>query len=137
MRKNIWENIAKSFDIPLDREFIIDELAHQSAVYKFTQNGFICSDCNRDVSGILMQILSGKLTVTPKPWKPKAGDKYYHVEESISGDLYIETIEWKNDMADFCAYHCGNYFKSKEEAKAQMYELRSTLCKYYTEKDKE
>lgn len=136
MRKNVWENIAKSFNMPLGREFTIDEL-EQSLVYKFTQNGLVRVDCDLFNPNVVLRILSGELSITPKPWKPKVGDKYYHVEESINGGLYIETIKWNNDMTDYCAYRCGNCFASEEEANAQMYKLRSTLCEYYSKKENE
>ncbi len=136
MRKNVWENIAKSFNMPLGREFTIDEL-EQSLVYKFTQNGLVRVDCDLFNPNVVLRILSGELSITPKPWKPKVGDKYYHVEESINGELYIETIKWNNDMTDYCAYRCGNCFASEEEANAQMYKLRSTLCEYYSKKENE
>ena len=136
MRKNVWENIAKSFNMPLGREFTIDEL-EQSLVYKFTQNGLVRVDCDLFNPNVVLRILSGELSITPKPWKPKVGDKYYHVEESINGELYIETIKWNNDMTDYCAYRCGNCFAREEEANAQMYKLRSTLCEYYSKKENE
>lgn len=136
MRKNVWENIAKSFNMPLGREFTIDEL-EQSLVYKFTQNGLVRVDCDLFNPNVVLRILSGELSITPKPWKPKVGDKYYHVEESINRKLYIETVKWNNDMTDYCAYRCGNCFASEEEANAQMYKLRSTLCEYYCKKENE
>ena len=136
MRKNVWENIAKSFNMPLGREFTIDEL-EQSLVYKFTQNGLVRVDCDLFNPNVVLRILSGELSITPKPWKPKVGDKYYYVKESINGALYIETIKWNNDMTDYCAYRCGNCFASEEEANAQMYKLRSTLCEYYSKKENE
>ncbi len=135
MKKNVWENIAKSFGIPLEREFVIEEL-FEIGTYKFTKNGLERTDCDKmPCSDILPRILSGELSIIPKPWKPKVGDKYYYVGESISGGLYIETIKWNNNITDYCAYRCGNYFASEEEAEAQMYELRYTLSKYYTEKE--
>ena len=135
MKKNVWENIAKSFGIPLEREFVIEEL-FEIGTYKFTKNGLERTDCDKmPCSDILPRILSGELSIIPKPWKPKVGDKYYYVEESISEGLYIETIKWNNNITDYCAYRCGNCFASEEEAEAQMYELRYTLSKYYTEKE--
>ena len=134
MKKNIWEIIANQYGIPLEREFTIEEL-EQSLVYKFTKNGLVRVDCDLFNPNVVLQILSGELSITPKPWKPKVGDKYYYVAESISGELYIETLKWNNDMTDYCAYRCGNCFASEEEANAQMYKLRSTLCDYYSRKD--
>ena len=134
MKKNIWKKIANQYGIPLEREFTIDEL-EQSLVYKFTQNGIVRVDCDLFNPNVVLRILSGELSITPKPWKPKVGDKYYYVAESINGELYIETIEWNNDMTDYCAYRCGNCFASEEEANAQMYKLRSTLCEYYSKKE--
>lgn len=92
MKKNIWEKIANQYNIPLEREFIIEEYG-ADAIYKFTKNGLMLID-GKEPSSLttLVQILSGELSITPKPWKPKVGDKYYHVEESINGELYIETI---------------------------------------------
>lgn len=135
MKKNIWKEIANQYDIPLEREFTVDGCG-VNVVYKFTENGLRCIDGDGLPSlTILTQILSGEVSITPKPWKPKVGDKYWVVTESISGGLYIETIKWNNDITDYCAYRCGNCFASEEEAEAQMYELRYTLSKYYTEKE--
>lgn len=135
MKKNIWENVAKALGISLEREFTIEEYG-SDIVYKFTKHGLIQVDIDEAPPSIVLpQLLSGELSITPKPWKPKVGDKYYHVEESINGELYIETIEWNNDMTDYCAYRCGNCFASEEEANAQMYKLRSTLCEYYSKSE--
>lgn len=135
IRKNIWENIAKAFNIPLEREFTIEEF-FEVGVYKFTKDGLERVDCEKPPSStVLTQLLSGELSVVPKPWKPKVGDKYYHVAESIDGSLYTETLKWNHNILDYCAYRCGNCFASEEEAEAQMYELRYTLSKYYTEKE--
>lgn len=132
MRKNVWENIAKSFNMPLGREFTIDEL-EQSLVYKFTQNGLVRVDCDLFNPNVVLRILSGEVSITPKPWKPKVGDRYWIVTESIEGKLYAEVFTWNNDITDYCAYQCGNCFMSKEEAEAQMCELQYTLGKYYIE----
>ena len=141
MKKNVWENIAKAFCIPLEREFTVEYSSKAgkykvAGTYKFTKNGLECTDFDKiPYSDILPRILSGELSIIPKPWKPKVGDKYYYVAESISGGLYVETLKWNNDITDYCAYRCGNCFASEEEAEAQMYELRYTLSKYYTEKE--
>lgn len=103
-------------------------------MYKFTENGLRCIDGDGLPSlTILTQILSGEVSITPKPWKPKVGDRYWIVTESIDGKLYAEVFTWNNDITDYCAYRCGNCFMSKEEAEAQMCELRYTLGKYYIE----
>ena len=135
MKKNIWEIIANQYGIPLEREFTIDELA-QSPVYKFTKNGIVRVGCSLPTSpDISLHILSGEVSITPKPWKPKVGDRYWIATESIEGKLYAEVFTWNNDITDYCAYRCGNCFMSKEEAEAQMCELRYTLGKYYIEKE--
>ncbi len=133
MKKNIWKEIANQYDIPLEREFIVDDRG-VNVVYKFTENGLRCIDGDGLPSPtILTQILSGEVSITPKPWKPKVGDRYWIVTESIEGKLYAEVFTWNNDITDYCAYRCGNCFMSKEEAEAQMCELRYTLSKYYIE----
>lgn len=135
MKKNIWEIIANQYGIPLEREFTIDELA-QSPVYKFTKNGIVHVGYSLPTSpDISLHILSGEVSITPKPWKPKVGDRYWTAKESIDGKLYAEVFTWTNDITDYCAYRCGNCFASEEEANAQMYKLRSTLCDYYIKKE--
>lgn len=98
MKKNVWENIAKAFCIPLEREFTVEYSSKAgkykvAGTYKFTKNGLECTDFDKiPYSDILPWILSGELSIIPKPWKPKVGDKYYYVAESISGGLYIERL---------------------------------------------
>lgn len=41
MKKNIWEKIANQYNIPLEREFIIDEYG-AGAIYKFTKKTDLC-----------------------------------------------------------------------------------------------
>ena len=133
MKKNIWEIIANQYGIPLEREFTIDELA-QSPVYKFTKNGIVRVGCSLPTSpDILLHILSGEVSITPKPWKPELGDTYWTIDMNSTRTLVTESFTWNNDITDYCAYRCGNCFMSKEEAEAQMCELRYTLGKYYIE----
>ena len=134
MKKNIWEIIANQYGIPLEREFTIEEKG-ADIVYKFTEKGLVCVSPSDELPSIntLHRILSGEFSVVPLPWKPKVGDRYWIAEESIDGKLYAEVFTWNNDITDYCAYRCGNCFMSKEEAEAQMCELRYTLGKYYTE----
>lgn len=134
MKKNIWEKIANQYNISLEREFIIEEKG-ADIVYKFTKKGLVCVSPSDELPSIntLHRILSGEFSVVPLPWKPKVGDRYWIAAESIDGKLYAEVFTWTNDITDYCAYRCGNCFMSKEEAEAQMCELRYTLGKYYTE----
>ncbi len=135
MKKNIWEKIANQYDIPLEREFTIDELA-QSPVYKFTENGIVRVGCSLPTSSdILLHILSGEFSITPKPWKPEVNDIYWVVNKTSGGALSTEFYTWKGDMVDFSNYYCGNCFYTQEEAQAQSFELSCKLQKYYNEKE--
>ena len=103
MKKNSWEIIANQYGIPLEREFTIDELA-QSSVYKFTKNGIVRVGCSLPTSpDISLHIFSGEVSITPKPWKPKGGDRYWIAKESIDGKLYAVDFTGTNEINDYCA----------------------------------
>lgn len=135
IRKNIWENIAKAFNIPLGREFTIEEF-FEASVYKFTKDGLKHADCDkRPSSTVLTQLLSGELSIIPKPWKPAKGDTYWYAINKPSNILLVMTNEWTGNMTNLCDYRSGNCFASKEEAEAQMYEVYDKLMKYYNEEE--
>ena len=135
MKKNIWENIANQYGIPLEREFIVEEYG-ATAVYKFTKNGLMRTDKTVPPSlYILVQILNGELSIAPKLWKPKDGATYWTVNTTSGGALFTECFTWHEDMADICNYYCGNCFMTKEEAEAQSFEIYTKLMKYCNEKE--
>lgn len=144
MSKNHMAEVAALLGVELGEPFKITDDTHDDCqrYHRFTESaGIEISDDGIEwkTAGtvILKFLLMGNVRIVKLPWKPKVGDKYYYVEESINGELYIETIKWNNDMTDYCAYRCGNCFASEEEANAQMYKLRSTLCEYYSKKENE
>lgn len=135
MKKNIWEIIANQYGIPLEREFTIDELA-QSPVYKFTKNGIVHVGCSLPTSpDISLHILSGEVSITPKPWKPEIGDEYWAVSKYCNGELIVEYCIWREDINDLCNYYCGNCFDTKEEAQAQSSEVYAKLIHHYNKEE--
>ncbi len=135
MKKNIWEKIANQYNIPLEREFIIDEYG-AGAIYKFTKNGLVRTDREELPSlTILVQIFNGELSIVPKPWKPEVDDIYWVANETSEGALFTEFYTWRGDMVDFSNYYCGNCFNTQEEAQAQSFEVLCKLQKYYNEKE--
>lgn len=135
IRKNIWENIAKAFNIPLEREFTIEEF-FEVGVYKFTKDGLERVDCDKPPSStVLTQLLSGELSVVPKPWKPAKNDTYWYVIKKPNDILLVLANKWTGNMTNLCAYRSGNCFASKEEAEAQMHEAYDKLMKYYNKEE--
>lgn len=59
-------------------------------------------------------------------WKPKLGDKYYFVNLSAVG-LVIQHFIWKGDCIDNEIYKTNNCFKTKEEAKAKLEQIKQIL----------
>ena len=115
MKKNIWEIIANQYGIPLEREFIIDELA-QSPVYKFTENGIVRVGCSLPTSpDISLHILSGEVSITPKPWKPKVGETYY-MPWLYDCDLDCIDIIWNGTSLDEKRYVSGFVCRTMKEA---------------------
>lgn len=61
---------------------------------------------------LLGELLTGECAIKKLPWKPKYGDKYFHVSES--GDVI--TSIWDGYYKDRVFYKIGNCYKNKESA---------------------
>lgn len=121
MKKNIWEIIANQYGIPLEREFTIDELA-QSPVYKFTKNGIVRVGCSLPTSpDISLHILSGEVSITPKPWKPQEGDRYYFPCPASIEKWDYST--WSEREVDYYRLNHGFACKTMERAVAISQEM--------------
>ena len=69
----------------------------------------------------LEALLVGTHKISKKPWKPKMGERYYYIEATLDCN-YIEVWQetWKNTTVDMERYIVGNFFKTREEAEANV-----------------
>ena len=63
----------------------------------------------------LIDVISGKIVLTPMPFKPKDNEQFYLV--LLDGTTRYSSFSI-NDMYDFYAVNTGNCFKTREEAEA-------------------
>ena len=74
---------------------------------------------------ILQNILTCKVKIKEKPWKPKVGDKYY-CADITEKELSIKA-SWDNDNIDNQCYKNGLVFRTEEEAIAKAKEILKML----------
>lgn len=106
---NYWKQIAEMLGVELGEEFDIDGFIFNP--YKVTEEGLINRN-GHTVTNVWFAILSGKHKIIKKPWVPKCGEKYYHVE--TNGHIYPN--DWGNYSTDLAMYKCGWIFRTEEEA---------------------
>lgn len=121
MAKNYMADVARMLGVELEEEFKLDG---RETKYKFTENGlyFYAPDGWWQCSNVLLpKILKGELEIIKLPWQPKKGEKYY--TPSTDFDRAI-CYCWKGYSSDFALKEIGMVFKTEEECKAALPELR-------------
>lgn len=114
------KEFANLFSVELDEEFIISYI---SGVYKFTKSGLkVKSGGEWIYSNLkLMDFLIGKHEIVKLPWQPDVGDEYYYPSFDLKR---VSNSRWNNETFDFAYKEAGMVFRTKEECKAALPELR-------------
>lgn len=120
MAKNYMADVAKMLGVELEEEFMIFRV---SGTYKFTTEGVEVKSNKRWVvlNLFLIDLLTGKHRIVKIPWQPKGGDEYYCPANDFKDVL---CTHWANSVCDFAFKETGMIFKTKEECKAALPELR-------------
>lgn len=144
--KGSYVTIHLSFDEVIQRTFISNTNNNSSITYHITQySGGIKSiglwqsdgcDC-RNATPEEIQELNDQLAAEGKcwnpatmqveklRWKPKDRQRYYYVTLGTSSD--VDWHAWDNDRIDNDLYQSGNCFKTEEEAKAKLEQIKKLL----------
>ena len=124
MAKNYMADVAKMLGVELDEEFKLDG---RETKYKFTENGlyFYAPDGWWQCSNVMLpKILKGELEIVKLPWKPKVGDVYYRPRDYHAAFSEAVTDFWRDTVNDFALKEAGMIFRTEEECKAALPELR-------------
>ena len=110
---NHMAEVAKMLGVELGEEFM------RSNGYKYVLREYGVTQSKYDgimgsFTNVLNDLLTGKLLIERKPWKPSTGDKYWYISLNGSADYYC----WTDDTIDFLTYKFGNCYKTAQEAEA-------------------
>ena len=110
---NHMAEVAKMLGVELGEEFMCSNgykyVLREYGVAQSKYDGLMGSFTN-----VLNDLLTGKLLIERKPWKPSKGDKYWYISSNGSADYYC----WTDDTIDFLTYKLGNCYKTVQEAEA-------------------
>lgn len=124
MAKNYMQDVANILGVELGEEFKLDG---RKTKYKFTENGlyFYAPDGWWQCSNVMLpKILKGELEIVKLPWKPKVGDVYYRPRDYHTAFSEAVTDFWRDTVNDFALKEAGMIFRTEEECKAALPELR-------------
>lgn len=127
MAKNYMADIAKMLGVEPGEKFevvIPDEKEHQSVRYQFNCNQFGCWETQGGFHvhwDLLLMILCGQAYIKKLPWQPTKGDEYYYPGEGFNN---VCRALWGNTVFGFAYKEAGLIFKTYEECKAALPELR-------------
>ena len=135
-----YKQFAEMLGLELGQEFVLTDIdgnRKDKWTYKITEDGFLSkpqASVNWSVMPIctftIENLLNGDIKATPKPWKPKTGEKYWYYS-----DVWEEArcINWEDWMRDLSFWKAGNCFRTEEEAKAKYKEIMEQIRKEYEE----
>lgn len=129
--KNKMEQVAKILGVELGEEFDIGEYPDYSPYY-FTEKGldrrgFVCSYDN--LNYVLNELLTGKLTLKKRPFRPARAEMYFHV--NTAGE--VGGVLNDHDVFDYACIFLGNCYKTPEEATAHADEWRLKIKDFFEE----
>lgn len=125
MGKNLMPEVAKMLGVEIGEEFKVDT-GKSDLTYKLTENELLYQWEGEKLweinDSVLRQLLSGKSIIKKLPWKPKCGERYWHVADD-------ETYNpmWTDAMFDYSCLKLGNCFRTKEEAEANADRIRKEI----------
>lgn len=110
MRSYMFE-VAETLGVRVGDRFEIDTL---EGVFTLYGEGLYSMATQSMRPDVLFDLLTGKLGIKRKPWKPKANERYYVIEET---GLASEEVWW-DECIDIMFYKLGNCYRTTEEAEA-------------------
>ena len=115
---NHMEEIAKMLNINFNEEF---EIQGYTDKYILNEDGLFTKSDGNYCFAPLVWLLTGKLKIKRRPWKPKYGEDYYCVGEY--GQVIKNRCE--NCWMDIMYYKVGNCYHTKELAVANVHKWES------------
>lgn len=110
MRSYMFE-VAEMLSVRVGERFEIDTL---EGVFTLYSEGLYSMATQSMRPDVMFDLLTGKLSIKRKPWKPKADERYYVIEET---GLVSEEVWW-DECIDIIFYKLGNCYRTIEEAEA-------------------
>lgn len=111
---NHMAEVAKMLGVELGEEFMCNNWYK----YVLREDGVVAPNYDNfsgdTFSTVLNDLLTGKLVIKRKHWKPKDRELYWCVT-ALEGT--IAANEWHNNWMDIVYYKLGNCYRSKGEAK--------------------
>ena len=123
MAKNYMQEVARMLGVELGEEFKIKETLTKS-VYKLTTSGLLgkCGDNDwKHENFAMIALLIGEYHIIKLPWQPKKGEKYYYPGDNFQ-EVYADN--WEGFATDFAFKEAGMVFRTIQECKAALPELR-------------
>lgn len=126
MAKNYMQDVARMLGVELGEEFMIkDPDGHliDAKFYRITEAGCFCRNNNQNSigDGKLLGILEGTFQIKKLPWQPKKGEVYCR---PMNGFVDVDFDNWDNHPIDFALKESGMIFRTEEECRAALPELR-------------
>lgn len=120
MTKNYMQDVANILGVELGEEFKIDG---SNLIYKFFENGLYF----RGIEGWLpakhqvLDLIQGDSKIVKLPWTPKTNEAYYRPSRKF---FRVTSEVWTDNPYDYAFKEAGMIFRTAEECKAALPELR-------------
>lgn len=118
------QDVARMLGVELEEEFNIKDsrvfykIANKGLYYKFNTTWYPSSN------DLFVKLIMGKVEIIKLPWKPKVGDVYYRPRDYHTAFSEAVTDFWRDTVNDFALKEAGMIFRTEEECKAALPELR-------------
>ena len=130
---NYYKNIAEILGVQLNEKFMLkdEDNVFLPRTYRITDIGLMFEfDGALETSSKLLDIISGRLTIVKKPWKPERGVPYWYYSE---GWKEATINQWEDDLFDLLTWKVGNCFHTREEAETKGKDALKQLRKEFEE----
>lgn len=117
---NYMSEVAKILGVELGERFKLNLYDEYDKKYYGDNEYYLCDEGvkldKKDhlcvSADLLLWILSGKISIKRKPWKPTYDENYYYVDE----DGHVCKDMWLGCCDDILLYKCGNCYKTHADA---------------------
>lgn len=110
MRSYMFE-VAEILGVRVGERFEIDTLEGK---FFLDNDGLYSMATQSYCPDVMFDLLTGKIGIKRKPWKPNLDKRYYVIEET---GMVSEEVWW-NECIDIMFYKLGNCYRTIEEAEA-------------------